>query len=454
MAGTPYLDLLGESKGSKGKQPPPSPASLVRAPVTDAKRDAAAKQQIEASRQRMIDEKRVTNLSAVRNEQWAQQKLEAETHARLMADPGPEGQEYRARYKRIHSAGIDWGLIPMGAKVIGTGAAIIATGGAAAGALGVTAAAGAVTTATAVSQAAGALEGATRGKVPTGALSQLGGNAVASLNLPAAVKVKVPTAKDAVAAVKAATATPLAGAAKQVGSQVKGAVVAAAGAPKIKTPSVPTIKAVVNQASAIGASLGLKPPTSTSSAITTAIGAGAGDALAVGRRKDGTVDTKKLSAQLRGQLGALALSVLEKTPNAKLQWDKQGRVSVSSPKPAATTSAQQMFSTAVSTLSSTLRPLVASATGVKPPAIAVPNKTPKPPTAGPPKPPPSASVGASLSSPPPALPVMADTVRAPTSSPAPTPPPTAAPGYPAPVVRGFLVKLDGTIDVNESWRAA
>lgn len=73
--------------------------------------------------------------AGARAQMAAEQKWERDYRARMMADPGPAGQRYRAQQKKIHSAGIDWGLIPAGAAVLATGAAIIATGGALAGAI-------------------------------------------------------------------------------------------------------------------------------------------------------------------------------------------------------------------------------------------------------------------------------------------------------------------------------
>jgi hypothetical protein len=55
-------------------------------------------------------------------------------------------------------AGVDWGLIPMGAKVLATGAAVIASGGAVAGALGVTAAGGSLAAAAAADRLVAAVE--------------------------------------------------------------------------------------------------------------------------------------------------------------------------------------------------------------------------------------------------------------------------------------------------------
>lgn len=128
---------------------------------------------IARAREQAADDKRVTALAQVRNEQAADQKYEQEQHKRLMADPGPEGQAYRARYAAQHSAGIDWGLIPMGAKVLATGAAIIASGGAAAGAVGLTAAGGSLAAAAAADRLVAAVEkGAEIGKQAKGVIDE------------------------------------------------------------------------------------------------------------------------------------------------------------------------------------------------------------------------------------------------------------------------------------------
>jgi hypothetical protein len=99
-------------------------------PLTQKERDANARALINQKSREL----------AIRNAPYkaaraVEAKEAAEWHARLMADPGPDGQRYRAQQKKIHSAGIDWGLIPAGAAVLATGAAIIATGGAVAGAI-------------------------------------------------------------------------------------------------------------------------------------------------------------------------------------------------------------------------------------------------------------------------------------------------------------------------------
>lgn len=76
----------------------------------------------------------------------------AEQHARQLADnnriaQGPAGK-----------AGVDWGLIPMGAKVLATGAAVVATGGALAGAVGITAGGASLAVAGAADQLVAAVE--------------------------------------------------------------------------------------------------------------------------------------------------------------------------------------------------------------------------------------------------------------------------------------------------------
>jgi hypothetical protein len=76
----------------------------------------------------------------------------AAEHARQMADnnriaQGPAGK-----------AGVDWGLIPMGVKVLATGAAVIATGGALAGGIGLAAGGGTLAAAGAADQLMAAVE--------------------------------------------------------------------------------------------------------------------------------------------------------------------------------------------------------------------------------------------------------------------------------------------------------
>ena len=446
MAGAPYLDFLGESpKGAAAPKP-----AAVKKPKTDAAADAKARATIEATKKRIADEKRVTNLATIRNEQYKIQREEAAMHARLMADPGPEGQAYRARYNRIHSAGVDWGLIPLGAAVIGTGAAIIGTGGAAAGALGLAAGAGVATTGAAVSQAASLLGNATRGDVPTAALKQLGGEAVASLNLPKAIKVSVPEPKQAVAAARSAVGGAKAAVSAAVKTPVGAAVKAAA--PLIAPPKTAPVK-VLTQALTAGASSLVKPPAAAQAAASSLFSAAAAGASKLPGLGKGT-------KQLREKLTATQRKLLDSDAGAYIVQSKSGALSVqtTSKKPpapgAASTPAATMFSSA---LTGAIKQVAVAASGVKPPVVQVPNKTPigpKTPPAGVAQPPPAA------------LPAMADPIAVPVPTPAP-PPPTVAPALPAPpayatglvpekpIVRGLLVRLDGTIDSDtDAWRAA
>lgn len=100
--------------------------------------------------------------------------------------PGNAHAEYQSRHKFISSAGVDWGLIPMGAKVLGTGAAAIATGGLAAGALagGLSLASGATALAAGASTVKGAaslVTGKPKTSLPVPSVKQVASLAVPGL---------------------------------------------------------------------------------------------------------------------------------------------------------------------------------------------------------------------------------------------------------------------------------
>lgn len=136
----------------------PLAAPTVKVPagtvvMTQAQRDANARA--------LLNEK--SRELAIRNapyqaQVYLERKHQAEEHARLMADPGPDGQNYRARQKFISSAGVDVGQIVMGAKVIAIGATVIASGGAVAGAVGLTTGGAALASAAAADRLVAAVE--------------------------------------------------------------------------------------------------------------------------------------------------------------------------------------------------------------------------------------------------------------------------------------------------------
>jgi hypothetical protein len=128
-------------------------AAAGSVPMTQAQRDANARAVI-AQKGRELAVRNAPYQAA----RFLQAKQEAAERARLMADPGPDGQRYRAQEKKLRSAGIDWGLIPAGAAVLATGAAIIATGGAVAGAIAAPSAAGVLGAAVAADRALAAAE--------------------------------------------------------------------------------------------------------------------------------------------------------------------------------------------------------------------------------------------------------------------------------------------------------
>lgn len=284
----------------------PRPAAVVRAPqktTAQLQKERANKLARQDAEKRRIEAQRQANNSKVKLDRQKVAQLEHDTHKRLMADPGPEGQAYRAQQKKIHSAGIDWGLIPAGAQVLATGAAIIASGGAVAGALGATAA---VSTAAAASTAATVLNSAQKGvaaarqgvkvanAVKSGNVKQAtaaalkGGSDVASLTskaglglsqndkdklkglvpkvkLPAAAKSVAKTAKQATALKKTVTKAAAAPAAA-----VKKAVAKAK--PKAATKVLASVKAVASTAkSASAASVLAKAKAKASPSVSSVI---------------------------------------------------------------------------------------------------------------------------------------------------------------------------------------
>lgn len=231
----------------------PLPKAAVKAPKTNAAADAKARANIAATKTKIAkDQRNTANAQYLAGRARDLKAREAEI-ARLMADPGPEGQEYRARRKFISSAGVDWGLIPMGAKVIGTGAAVIASGGAVAGVLGATAAGSAVAGATLLSKGIDALDTAQTvvGAVKRGDVASVAGVAATKggdvINLK--TNVKLPSI---------GVAKPIAATAKAAASKTKAAVKAVqkTSAAKVK---VPTASAVVKAVA--GAKPAAKPPT-------------------------------------------------------------------------------------------------------------------------------------------------------------------------------------------------
>ena len=233
----------------------------IKAPPKTAAQKA--KEQAQLKTRQAAETRAKAARTATANEGYAIERRAMETYklAReewLRNDPGPEGVAWRARQKAIKSAGIDWGLIPMGAKVIGTGAAIIASGGAVAGALGATAATSAVAGAAALNtgvaavqkgvSAANAAGKLAKGDI-AGAASGLAGSGIKLSNyLPGAGKVvgdmniKLPKVK-----VQAPSASELAKKATAAAKQSATSAVksAAASAKKTATASIKSATKVV-----------------------------------------------------------------------------------------------------------------------------------------------------------------------------------------------------------------
>lgn len=151
-----------------GGAPIAAPAVKVAAgtvTMTQAQRDANARALVaEASR------KLAAQNAGYQATRAADQKLSAETHARLLAT----NPTYAARERYIHSAGLDTAQITMGAKVIAVGAAVIASGGAVAGAVGVTTGGAALASAAAADRLVAAVEkGGELGKKASSVISDV-----------------------------------------------------------------------------------------------------------------------------------------------------------------------------------------------------------------------------------------------------------------------------------------
>ena len=137
-------------------------ASTVRAPVTDPVQAARDRATIEATRARVLEQQRLTANAAYLQRRAADANIDRAFEARMRTENTPEAAAWRAREKKIKSAGVDWGLIPAGAGVLAAGAAIIATGGALAGAIAAPSAASIAGAAVAADRALAAAE---KGKV-------------------------------------------------------------------------------------------------------------------------------------------------------------------------------------------------------------------------------------------------------------------------------------------------
>ena len=187
----------------------------------------------------------------------------------------------------VGKAGTDWGLIPLGAKVIGTGAAIIASGGAVAGALGATAASSAVAGAAALNtgisaaqKAAKAAKAAAKGDVvglaAAGALptaAKVGD--MAGIKVPT-VKVKVPSpnelAKEAAAKAKQTASTVAKAAAAKAKQTATTAVKKATTTAKATVAKATTGVKTSVQAAAPKVAVPKAAPALLSSSIITAVG--------------------------------------------------------------------------------------------------------------------------------------------------------------------------------------
>lgn len=204
-------------------------ASTVKAGVKSADQVAYEARQAEAKRvadARRIEEQRQRDNAKATAERKREQLIDRAIEKNLLAtDP-----HYAALYKKQHSAGIDLGLIPMGAKVLATGAAVIASGGAVAGALGVTAAGGAIGASVAADRVLAAVDQG--GKVAETAKAVISdaktAAAAGNINAKAAVGVLADVAKERVDKL---VPPGVEQALSEAGKQAVGALTAAAGSP-------------------------------------------------------------------------------------------------------------------------------------------------------------------------------------------------------------------------------
>lgn len=252
----------------------------------------------------------------------------------------------------------------------------------------------------------------------------LKGQAVAGLK---ALKVDVPDPKKAVAAAKTAakTATAAASAVKTVKKAAAPTVAAVkktvtSAAPKVAPPKTAPAKVTITSQA-----VGLKPPNPKQSIA--ALAAGAKLTPAEAAKLKGAANVEHLKQQLQAQ--------------------PVGKKSA-----AALTSAAALFRPAAAAAA----PLVRAAAAAAPAAIKQIKLSNAPPikAAAPPKPP---SVATTTTRPPPSPSVASSSAPAPAA----VKPPSAVKGAPAPAaakgptVQGYLVKLDGTVDlVTRAWRAA
>lgn len=241
-----------------GGGPIAAPAVFVPAGarvMTQAERDANARA--------LLEQKTLERASANAPQQRAaaaDRKLEAETHARLMAtDPA-----YAAREKFIHSAGVDTAQITMGAKVIAVGAAVIASGGAVAGAVGLTTGGAALASAAAADRLVAAVEkGGELGKQASKVVSDV---KAAAAKGDAAAKQALGTI-DAVAKERIAAAVPkgveqaLTGAAKDAANAVAGVASSLSGSGSLNLGTL---------SASLSAAAGKAPSSGYSTALTAA----------------------------------------------------------------------------------------------------------------------------------------------------------------------------------------
>lgn len=232
------------------------PAGTVT--MTQAERDANARA--------LVKEKTLANASANAPYLADRARLLREQEAQiawLEADPGPEGQAYRARRKFIASAGVDLGQIVMGAKVLAVGATVIASGGAVAGALGVTAAGGSLAAAAAADRLVAAVEkGGELGKQASQVISDVKGAAEKGDKIAKDALAVVNAVADGrvAAGVRAGVEQTLTAAGKDAANAVAGIALGLSGAGSLSTSGVAAnLAAAAGRAPASSGFVDLRP---------------------------------------------------------------------------------------------------------------------------------------------------------------------------------------------------
>jgi len=281
----------GDFLGSGGGFVSPSAMPAVKAPKRTASQLARDKA-VTATRARE-DLRKAAAATANRNagynaQRAADAKQQRDFEQRMRTEDSPEAEAWRAREKFISSARTDWGLLPMGAKIVGTAVGVIATGGALAGALGATAALSTAASATTVAQLVNTTQQGIRAvntgakvasAVKSGNVKQAtsavlkGGGDVASLGSKLGVKLSTEDLKK----IKTGGAVPKVASAAVKKATTTAKAVKATVAPKVKVAA--TASAAIKKAAAKPAAAVKSAATKSGNSLTAALVKAGGSAM-------------------------------------------------------------------------------------------------------------------------------------------------------------------------------